>query len=271
MHRPGDITVSYQWGFKGLFPVAEAKGIDYQTLFDRTLPYYVKIERGTYQADALWSVISKQGDVHVTTIGWDLKHGPTAMVTPDGNQTSFTYDAAGRLREIYDNDNDLIGAYHYNYGSTSAVSEPVGGFSMTRNFVASFNPRIPGVSLGQLLTLPDPETAIITVKYYDAFGREAQTVALSGSQGKDDQVVATLYNNNGKPEISTLPFTNNGNGSFVDDPLSAVMASSIYNGDDPFTRTLFETSPTGRPVEQGNAGKNFQPGSGHTLKTEYLI
>lgn len=113
-----------------------------------------------------------------------------------------------------------------------------------------------------------------TVIYYDDLGREEQTVMVGGSPAGGSIVSAKEYDEYGRVARSWLQGAVSGNttGSYVGlGTLEGCVTSSNDNDAKPYSLTQYEASPLNRPVAQYGPGAAWQAGSGHSVRTEYLL
>lgn len=133
------------------------------------------------------------------------------------------------------------------------------------------------VAFSNIVTFKNPQ---IGMTYTDGAGKERQTQALDGS---NCLVSETIYDVLGRPAITTktarfdstlLAYRQR----FVEtmDWESGMLTgevASYYPNDQgyPYSRTVFEASPLGRPLQQGIPGKAFAVGNGnpHVVTREY--
>jgi len=116
-----------------------------------------------------------------------------------------------------------------------------------------------------------------TVNYFDGLGRQSQNVITQGSPNFRDIVTPVIYDAFGRENVKyqayAAPTGTYGNyrssaisnqGSYYSNPDAGVKAS-----DNPYSISVFESSPLNRILEQGAPGAAWQPATGHTLKTDY--
>ena len=126
------------------------------------------------------------------------------------------------------------------------------------------------VSFSNVVTFKNPQ---IGITYTDGAGKERQTQALEGS---NCLVTETVYDVLDRAAIATKTagFDNTFFGyrtAFVEsiDWESGILTGEVanyYPEDEgyPYTRTVYETSPLSRPIQQGIPGKAFAIGNGNT-------
>ena len=126
------------------------------------------------------------------------------------------------------------------------------------------------VSFSNIVTFKNPQ---IGITYTDGAGKERQTQALEGT---NCLVTETVYDTLARPAIATKTarFDNTLLGyrqAFVENINweSGILTGEVadYYPDDqgyPYSRSVLETSPLARPLQQGIPGKEFAIGNGNT-------
>jgi len=127
------------------------------------------------------------------------------------------------------------------------------------------------------------------VQYYDGLGRLIQSVRTQGSPSKKDLVQPLVYDEYGREALKFLPYVSqDATGWFKTNPLGTTTytgsphyifyhsTSKVETDNAPFLKTVFESSPLGRPMEQGGPGEAWQPdaansysSSDRTVKNDY--
>ena len=110
----GTVLASYLWGYGGMYPIAEAKGVDYDTLREAA---------GTTANEAAYedARVARLGtklrsafpDKEIFTISYHLLFGMATMTDGRGLSHTYEYDNLGRLRSVSDFNNYLIKRYEY--------------------------------------------------------------------------------------------------------------------------------------------------------------
>jgi len=129
---------------------------------------------------------------------------------------------------------------------------------------------------GDLSTHTDKNEVTVTIIYYDGLGREIQSISKESSPLGKDIVSFSKYDDFGRKTVNYLPYVaNQTTGASVSDPVAAQL--SFYqtmfgsaDGSKPFSKLILELSELSRPLEQGSPGADWQPGTNHTIKKEYL-
>lgn len=139
------------------------------------------------------------------------------------------------------------------------------GAEANRNFVRSFIPSKPvtdpsGISLGNQYSLP----CITATKYFDGLGRPLQEVVRSGTNHvtSADLVSVHTYDALGRESYNYLPYSTNDlyapdHGRLKVNPKDGLSAQyqSLYPGQQPYGRTVYDGSPLNRPI------KTYAPGA----------
>ena len=134
---------------------------------------------------------------------------------------------------------------------------------------------VPNQAVQDINLITSADSLKLDIQYFDGLGRPIQNIQIFGSPNKDDIIIPSYYDEFGRESIKFLPFkeTTNG-GSFVNDALEAQRTfyggSSYFPGDTANAKTIFESSPLGRILEQGSPGIPWQPQSGHNIRFNYL-
>lgn len=118
-------TVSYLWGYNGLYPVAELTGIKYSQIPSSFLSN-VQITDPTSDG-ALRAVLgnlsnSFSGNRQIKTYTYKRLTGMTSETDPNDYTTYFEYDPIGRLIDQKDNDQHVTKSYSYNMAGPSSYN-----------------------------------------------------------------------------------------------------------------------------------------------------
>lgn len=117
-----------------------------------------------------------------------------------------------------------------------------------------------------------------TTQYFDGLGRQIQTVVKEGSPNGYDIVQPITYDQYGRESIKYLPYvTNDKTGWRKSDAI--ISQNSFYANTpkvavdtNPFSETIFESSPLNRVLKQGAPGLDWQPDSNHSYaSTDHTI
>jgi RHS repeat-associated protein len=152
------------------------------------------------------------------------------------------------------------------------------------NYIRTRIPQIPVTDTSKLDTIPIQRQAV-NIQYSDGLGRSLQSVQVQGSPGLNDVIIPYAYNNMGRSVKSYLPYADQATaigvpGSFRSN--AATEAVSFYSPTapgalriptdaSPFAQTVYEASPLGRVIEQGEVGAVSQPGTGHSVRASYQV
>lgn len=169
----------------------------------------------------------------------------------------------------------------------------VSGQSTDKNYIRTRTPQVPITTEVALDAASGNVTQVLTdIKYLDGLGRPLQMVTVKGSPGLKDIVQPVSYDEFGRETTKYLPYADAGtaNGSYKSNALIAdqgvlnfynpvgssgtQQANGIVRTLFPFSKTVLETSPLDRALEQGAAGAVWQPGvrtttTGRTIVQEY--
>jgi hypothetical protein len=147
----------------------------------------------------------------------------------------------------------------------------------TKNYIYSIEPN---TALEEINQYEHVDSLRSSIQYFDGLGRPIQNIQIMGSPDRNDIVTPIKYDEFGREAVKYLPFVNTNNGGkFVTGAINA--QKTFYNGSSWFpndtanAKTVFESSPLNRVMEQGAAGRSWQPyssadtTSGHTYKYVY--
>lgn len=177
----------------------------------------------------------------------------------------------------------LTAVDNYDFIVWDTVTIVVTGPGNNRNRVITEIITVPSVtSSSSVETLSEYQKSRFT-QYIDGLGRPEQQVQWRGSINRTDIIHPVIYDRLGLEPIKYLPYTSTlNNGNYKEDAIDAPYPNSkqwqFYNGSDGFiasdtvpnSKTVFELSPLNRIIEQGAPGVDWQPGTNHTIKMDYL-
>ncbi|MEE1945894.1 DUF6443 domain-containing protein [Pedobacter sp. KR3-3] len=155
-----------------------------------------------------------------------------------------------------------------------------------RNYVLSYTSRIAGLKSISNLEAKNTCEVAPEIQFFDGLGRPLQILQIGATPLGYDIVKAFRYDTYGRSAINYLAYSDvfGSNGNYKEDAFDLGKGlNNFYNpiGDVgtelvtgavktayPFKKTVFEPSPLNRVLEQGEAGVNWQPLSGRTVKME---
>ena len=115
MSEKDNIPVTYLWGYKSIYPIAEIRNATYNEVamhlrnmdsFENSLsPIMTSIEN-------LRSLLKKS---LITTYTYKVPWGIQKIVSPTGMNTTYNYDLFGRLQTILDHNGKVVKRLKYNY------------------------------------------------------------------------------------------------------------------------------------------------------------
>lgn len=165
--------------------------------------------------------------------------------------------------------------------------------SMSLNYVRVWQAVKPDTNRNNFIFSNALQTSVITTDYFDGLGRSLQKVVKQGSYptggSSVDLVAPTIYDGFGRESIRYLPFAANtaaGNTSINDgifklNPFhqDSSFSSSQYTGETWFySKTNYEFSPLGRPLENFATGNNWigtstqsSESNRHSVKIKYWL
>ena len=118
--RDGIECVYFVWGYKGMYPIAKISGLPASFAPSSALNgmlYGIQSQTN----EAIIEGMLENMKAHFGTSCLMTKYvynplvGMTAQTAPNGLKTTYSYDSAGRLVEIKDNDGNTVSKYDYNY------------------------------------------------------------------------------------------------------------------------------------------------------------
>ena len=147
------------------------------------------------------------------------------------------------------------------------------------NWIRTFLPRVAISDAFSLEGTDQKETQVFT-EYFDGLTRSAQQVDFARSPQGKDVVTQYGYDEVNRKNIEYLPYTESNNGAYAANALTNQPAfytdpNNFQNGlptsNTPFAKTVYEQSSLHRVAEVGGAGDEFQPGGGHTIRSNYPV
>lgn len=112
--------VTYIWGYCSNYPIAVIKGVDYPAIRellggDAAVKTLETASSPNLSARDLYNNLSKLTSSNVTTYCFSPQIGMVEMVSPNGESTTYTYDAFCRLASINDHNGIISSSFKYNY------------------------------------------------------------------------------------------------------------------------------------------------------------
>ena len=105
---------SYLWGYKGLYPVAEIKGLSHNVVSEKLNNSNFTMT-DTPDTTALSNLRASLTTGTMTTYYYNAFGKISKIINPNGRCTTYHYDILGRLVAIKDEDGNYIEVYNYNY------------------------------------------------------------------------------------------------------------------------------------------------------------
>jgi len=264
-------TEVWLWGYRGQYPVARVRGAALGSVLSQVDTG--KLDTGTAeqvsaQLSALRSAFASNSSVHVETWTWSPLVGLVSSTDPSGRNSTWTYDALGRLTGAYAHDGTaprLMEDYAYTLSQTLPVPESSSG--------TGYN----SVRTRTMLSSSGTGGAFIEkTSYVDGLARVAEEVARAGTSSSSSSFpsVVTLreYDAFGRPSSEYRPValgSDNG-GAYVTPSTAKVRVFMTYL--DVYGDAFPEYEPTPRDRVTAVHG----PGSpwrtrGRYAGTEYLV
>jgi RHS repeat-associated protein len=137
-----------------------------------------------------------------------------------------------------------------------------------RNYIITTTPKVPVSDTQNILQSKD---VVVNITYYDELGRPNQSIANKQSSSGKDIITHIEYDLYGRQPLEYLPFASTStNMAFDVNAQSSTLAYADYGGQPPFSKKQFELSPLNRILKQAAPGTEWEIGSGHEIKFEYL-
>lgn len=245
----GQPVKTYAWGYNHLFPIAEAAGVSFAQL----RASLSGADKNHIDAIADASSLSSSDDIpflknalqgnlpqaQTTIYSYFPPFGITSMLDPSGRKTEYTYDYAGRLTSVKDENGDKVMGYSYDLTQ---------GGSGSPNRIETLAYTEPGSIIG---------SAVKEVSYFDGLGRNIQNISVGAAIGNQDLVTPISLNFLDYDFSSYLPYpavTNSSNsGSFRNDAVTA--QQSFYgSGVRAYSANTYEISSRKRMVSSSLPG-----------------
>lgn len=105
-----NLPVSYLWDVSDIYPLAQVKGASYSQIGS------LEGKTNDYSNSDLWTGLSNLvPSSQFSTYSYKSLTGISSVTNPDGVNTYYTYDVAGRLFLERDDDKNIISRYRYAY------------------------------------------------------------------------------------------------------------------------------------------------------------
>lgn len=159
-------------------------------------------------------------------------------------------------------------------GASTVASFTVGGQfdGLNKNYVVTNMILVDNITDPNTIESLPVSSNAQTVQYVDGLGRPIQSVSTQASPTLKDIVQPVAYDGFGREVVKYLPFTNGASGRYKDNMIDPATgnylnaALSFYNtsgdkiaDDVPYAKTILESSPLNRVLEQGAPGSAWQP------------
>ncbi|GGH04552.1 hypothetical protein FAZ19_05560 [Sphingobacterium alkalisoli] len=161
---------------------------------------------------------------------------------------------------------------------TFSVGGSANNFVVTsgKNYILESVARSPYQNVAELQNKPVQDVNRI-IQYLDAFGKPVQIVQWQASPQKSDVVQYLEYDAFGRQSFKYLPYAENfkNDGSFSTSAKQSQINYYKSTGwddyaaktDSAYARSIYAKSPLNEVIEAGSFGKNWQPSTGHSVKT----
>jgi YD repeat-containing protein len=115
-HKNNDVITSFIWGYNYTLPIAKIDGTDFNTAMSKLSKTYAELQLmdGTALQGELNNLRSIPNAL-ITTYTYAPLIGMTSQTDPNGITTYYEYDDFGRLKNVRDNDNNIIKRNYYHY------------------------------------------------------------------------------------------------------------------------------------------------------------
>jgi hypothetical protein len=166
-------------------------------------------------------------------------------------------------------------AIHSDGQTECKTSSPIliTGETLKVNYVAKNTARVEGImNHEQMYNLPKEQLSHV-ITYLDGFARPLQQVSWQNSPQGEDLRTINVYDDFGREYKKYLPYVSGTDGKYhYVNPANPATLQDFYqaandniaNTTKPYAVTVFEPSPLNIVKEQGAAGEDWQPGTGHT-------
>ncbi|WP_418977093.1 RHS repeat domain-containing protein [Alistipes finegoldii] len=114
--------IVYLWGYKGRYPIAEFRDVDYTTVRRYLGAAFIEhlLDTAEISMKDMATIDNMRRDesfkqIHITTYTYKPGVGLTSETDPAGRTTTYKYDAAGNLSRVLDHKGYVMNSYEYNY------------------------------------------------------------------------------------------------------------------------------------------------------------
>ena len=141
------------------------------------------------------------------------------------------------------------------------------GQSMDQNYKKT---TIYKVATTQSIVNPQPSQAAIQMIYYDGLGRPVQQIDHRQSALGNDVITPIAYDAFGRQTKEYLSYpTTTASLDYVSTALDDVLHHSDYEGQNPYTEKVYESSPFNRVLKQASPGTDWALGAGNEIEIDY--
>jgi YD repeat-containing protein len=111
------IMTAYLWGYNGNYPIAKLIGTDHVTALQYVDPVILSTGTDLQISQELSNLRNgfEGSDVQIYTYAYQPLVGITISTDPNGVSHYFKYDNFGRLKQVADQNNNVIRTYKYHY------------------------------------------------------------------------------------------------------------------------------------------------------------
>lgn len=118
----GQPPICYLWGYKGQYLVAEIRNAAYDevtTALGAATVEHIRTSVVLSEGDlaALDGLRTSRKEWHVTTATYIPLVGMASMTDPSGRETTYEYDAFGRLISVKDGKGEQVQSYDYHFAT----------------------------------------------------------------------------------------------------------------------------------------------------------
>jgi hypothetical protein len=196
--------------------------------------------------------------------------GSVNTTCDENNFCSYTgYDAASRPIWTMDN--------NYNVRASLVQVIPASNSTLKPKFVSRIMLNEGTLKSNALNENLNSWDMITTQFFYDGLGRITQTQGLKQSPNGKDIIAQNFYDKYGRTIKTYMPFVRNFEGqdwvnNFIEEQQNFYSNQpDIKHTEYASSEVVYDNSPRNRIIEVGAVGEDWQLGSGHTLKQEFLF